>query len=120
MAGCPLRGRPAGAAYVHRSAFNMTRKKVSLSPRQCEIVWLLEEAGEENLATLLNTLGNSHPDESREEIYASILAATQGLVRMGYVNVSQRLSSLTERDFGDRGVEVTVMLTDNGRRMLTQ
>jgi hypothetical protein len=43
-------------------------RKVRLSPLQRDILWLLEEAGEENLGCLKATLGTASDDDLRRAI----------------------------------------------------
>ena len=58
-------------------------RKIKLSPEQNEILRLLEEAGEETLGTLLNTL-RVRPDP-QAGVPHEFQAAIAGLFRLGFV-----------------------------------
>ena len=76
-------------------------RKIRLTPLQSNIIWLLEEAGEENIDTLVAMV--KPPDRE------ALARAVKGLVELGYV------ASLEEtRDLGG-----SLLLTTRGRRALT-
>ncbi len=94
-------------------------KKIRLTPTQRDIVWVLEEAGEENLACILNTLLSDAEPQDREALLTGVSEALEGLIRMGYVEVKGEVKNLTEAHFGSRGVQVEILLTQRGREQLT-
>jgi Fe2+ or Zn2+ uptake regulation protein len=67
-------------------------KKIKLSPLQNQILWILEEAGEETWQTVLVTL---RAEDFTDE--AEALAALDGLKRLGYVSEIDSAVILTER-----------------------
>jgi hypothetical protein len=75
-------------------------KKLRLSPLQSRILWLLEEAGEETLATLLATLHVADDGTFGEEV--------EVLVRRGFVSR------------GNDSGRPTLILTRDGRLALTR
>jgi hypothetical protein len=63
-------------------------RKLSLSPIQREVLGMLEEAGEENMPTIINTLGLKFSDLSHEELRRKVGDAVEGLSRYGFVYLS--------------------------------
>jgi hypothetical protein len=84
---------------------------LSLTPVQREVLWALEEAGEENTPTLVNTLRSKFSNLSDEELHREINEAVEGLSRYGFVYMSPGVD-------GSAGASVT--LTDAGRATLTR
>jgi hypothetical protein len=74
-------------------------RKIRLTPFQREVLWLLEEAGEETMQTIRVTLKPLDPGQLDSAITA--------LVSIGFVILGE-----------DNG-EVSVILTDIGRLSLT-
>jgi len=74
-------------------------RKMQMTPLQRDLLWMLEEAGEETLSTILATL----KPPSREAFDRELAA----LVRLDFVYVSE------QRD------DTSVVLTSSGRRALT-
>jgi hypothetical protein len=66
-------------------------RNLRLSPVQREILRMLEEAGEENLPTVLNTLWAVFPDRSHQALFEDAEAAIQGLRQLGLVAFSRDL-----------------------------
>src|SRR4051812_18322485 len=60
-------------------------RKLRLSPVQREIVWMLEEAGAEEIPTVLYTLMTTLPDCSPDEVVAAVEEAVRGLCDLGLV-----------------------------------
>jgi len=67
-------------------------KKVSISPLQNRILWILEEAGEETTITVVATLRSkkAYPDDDLFE------QALQGLDRLGYIRRDNESLVMTE------------------------
>jgi len=98
----------------------MKSKKITFSRMQRDIACLLEEAGEENLACMLNTLKCDHATESQANLLMEMSIALRGLIRIGYVTASGNVESLSDHHFGPTGVEIAITLTERGRRLLTE
>jgi hypothetical protein len=65
-------------------------RKIELTPLQNRIVWILEEAGEENLETVRTTLrAEGEHDEP------AFRAALDGLKGLGFVSVTDSSAILT-------------------------
>jgi len=62
-------------------------KKLRLSPVQREVVWVLSEAGEENLAALLNTVSKKIQANSRLEALMVFENAIRYLYRQGFIDL---------------------------------
>jgi DNA-binding MarR family transcriptional regulator len=75
-------------------------RKLRLTPLQRDLLWMLEEAGEETLTTILVTL-----KPSDRETFDRDLAS---LIRLGFVSVAEGQS------------DTTVALTESGRQALTK
>jgi len=67
-------------------------KKVSISPLQNRILWILEEAGEETTITVVATLRSkkAYPDDDLFE------QGLQGLERLGYIRRESESLVMTE------------------------
>lgn len=74
-------------------------QKVRLTPLQRDILWLLEEAGEEDMLTVEVTL--KRPDAE------SLNSAVAGLVHLGYVRQSESSG------------RASLVMTNQGRKALT-
>ena len=59
-------------------------KRLKLTPRQRDIIWVLEEAGEETLCCILNTL-KTRPDEA-SRVGWEFQNDLSGLMRLGLVS----------------------------------
>lgn len=57
----------------------------SLSPMQRDVLWILEEAGEENLPTVLNTLRSNSAGVPDEVLIPALSDALRGLWRSGLI-----------------------------------
>jgi hypothetical protein len=64
-------------------------RKLSLSPMQREIVWILEEAGAESIPTVLNTLQAHFSDHTPDELLIVAEEAIRKLFDMGFVSFSR-------------------------------
>jgi hypothetical protein len=73
-------------------------RKLRLTPLQRDILWLLEEAGEETLGATRASLSPSNPE--------TLDTAIRGLVHLGFVTLCEETQKL--------------LLTDEGRRVLTR
>jgi len=65
------------------------RRKVRLTPMQGAVLRMLEEAGEENPPTVLNTLRAAHADQSNEEFAQAVRLALGGLYDLGFITLSR-------------------------------
>jgi hypothetical protein len=66
-----------------------TARNLRLSPFQGEVLRILEEAGEENIPTILNTLRATFPREKQQDLLAHAETAIQGLWRLRLVVFSR-------------------------------
>ena len=66
-----------------------TSRNLKLSPMQREVLWMLEEAGEENVPALLNTLQALFPDKPYQSLLAEVQAAIRGLWQLQLVAFSR-------------------------------
>lgn len=62
------------------------RSKVRLSPIQGQILLILEEAGEEYITTVLNTLKIEFPEVAPGDFIREAEQAIQGLIRASFVS----------------------------------
>ena len=85
-------------------------RKLSLTRVQGEVLWVLEEAGEENMPALVNTLRVIFPALSDEELRAEVDGAVGALSRRGLVYVSP----------APEGAMASVILTAAGRAALSR
>ncbi len=74
-------------------------RKVRLTLLQRDVLWMLEEAGEETIGTIQVTLKPRGPE--------TLVSAVAGLTRLGYVRQSEV------------GGRASLVLTEEGRRSLT-
>jgi hypothetical protein len=77
-------------------------RKIRLTPVHRDVLWLLEEAGEEEVSTVISSLKEVEP-----EVFKN---AVNGLIRLGFVNRSE----WTEKSGG------SLLLTNSGRQSLTR
>jgi hypothetical protein len=84
-------------------------RKLSLTPIQREVLWTLEEAGEENLPTIMNTLRVKLPGVAGDDLSGIIRGAVEDLARRGFISVSAAADA--------SGAE-SVILTEAGRQTL--
>lgn len=61
------------------------RRRLRLTPLQRDILWILEEAGEEHVTTLLNTLARTLTSHQRRHVLDATYAALDALFRAGLV-----------------------------------
>ena len=105
----------------------MSRKR-RLSPHQGDVLRALEEAGEDTLSAILNTLGLSPDDHGG--VPASFARDLDGLLRMGFVSWSRNEANplaLLEFEAGhwrlppsESGERLSLLLTEAGERALAE
>jgi hypothetical protein len=69
-------------------------RKPKLTPLQNRIIWILEEAGEETIETILGTLRSQSAQDEE-----GLRAALDGLQRLGFVSVSDSSAILTKSGY---------------------
>lgn len=102
--------------------------RLKLTPLEGKILWVLEEAGAENLGCILNTLGVAPSDAGR--VPFEFEAAVERLVRLGFVTWSPAVKaeeSLAELEYRtaetswwSSGELCSLSLTEAGERALTE
>lgn len=66
--------------------------RLRLTPLQREILWILEEAGEEHITTLLNTLRSQVSPDQRPSLPDATYEALQALFLTGLVSFEPRIA----------------------------
>jgi hypothetical protein len=84
-------------------------RKLSLTPIQREVLWTLEEAGEENMPTIINTLRVKLSGAAGNDLSDDIRGAVEDLARRGFISISAEADA--------SGAE-SVILTEAGRHTL--
>jgi hypothetical protein len=64
------------------------QRKLSLSPVQREVLWTLEEAGEETVPTIINTLRLKFSKFLHKELLERVEEAIESLSQHGFVYLS--------------------------------
>ncbi len=64
-------------------------KKIRISRLQNQLMWLLEEAGEETVGAIFNTIQANSPDTPPAAVAGEIDTAVKGLQRIEYVQIAR-------------------------------
>jgi hypothetical protein len=66
--------------------------RLKLSPIQREILWTLDEAGDEYITTILNTLRKIFPNRSNDDLIMAVESAIYNLYKHNLITICRKIS----------------------------